>query len=37
MDTKLCTDLSVTLPSLEHSENISAKLFFIGITEIAFG
>jgi hypothetical protein len=37
MDTKLCADLSVTLPALEHGKDVSTKLLFIGMAQITFG
>lgn len=37
MDTKHCADFPVTHPTLEHSDNVSAKLLFVGIAEITFG
>jgi hypothetical protein len=36
VDAKHCADLSVAHPLLEHGEDVSTKLGFIGIKQITF-
>jgi hypothetical protein len=37
MDTKRCADFAVAHTAFTHSENNSAELFFVRITQITFG
>lgn len=37
MNAERCADLAVAHALLEHSDDVSTKLFFIGISQMTFG